>query len=281
MTLNEKIKKLRKARGLTQAELCGDKITRNMLSAIESGKALPSLETLKYIAQGLGVTPAYLLSEDDDTALSERKALIEKLRALLVQKKYAECLSEANLLFDTADDEISYIAAMCCFEIGCNMFWGGSLTSAASYFEQCLALSEQTVYDTRLYKVSSVLYLAVCKNVNAPLLELSEDEYKRNLIALTDIDFYKYLIKDSDFDFGNTQYALHLSAKQKIKERRYADAVSILTELELTKGDYPPNAFLMFGVYSDLEICYKQLFDFENAYRYSSKRISMLEGFGS
>ena len=39
------------------------------------------------------------------------------------------------------------------------------------------------------------------------------------------------------------------------------------------------NSFAVFGIYADLEQCYKQLYDFENAYRYSSKRMSMLEGF--
>jgi hypothetical protein len=45
--------------------------------------------------------------------------------------------------------------------------------------------------------------------------------------------------------------------------------------------EYPHNAYITFGVYSDLEICYKQLFDFENAYRYTSKRLSLIEGFQS
>ena len=34
MTFGEKIKKARKEQGLTQKELAGDRITRNMLSAI-------------------------------------------------------------------------------------------------------------------------------------------------------------------------------------------------------------------------------------------------------
>ena len=41
------------------------------------------------------------------------------------------------------------------------------------------------------------------------------------------------------------------------------------------------NAFVVFGIYSDLEICYKELYNFEKAYLYSTKRMSMLEGFKS
>ena len=65
-SLGEKIKLRRKSLGLTQSELAGNKITRNMLSRIENGAALPSLDTLEHIAIGLKLPVPYLLSEDDD-----------------------------------------------------------------------------------------------------------------------------------------------------------------------------------------------------------------------
>ena len=71
------------------------------------------------------------------------------------------------------------------------------------------------------------------------------------------------------------------AAKNLIKERKYNEAVKILLEIEQKKGEFEYNAYLMFGVYTDLDNCYRHLFDFENAYRYASKRISLLEGFKS
>jgi len=44
-----KVRHLRNSRGLTQKELAGDLISRNMLSMIESGAALPSIESLIHI----------------------------------------------------------------------------------------------------------------------------------------------------------------------------------------------------------------------------------------
>ena len=46
MKIGEKIKKLRTAKLMTQSDLVGNEITRNMLSRIENGAANPSLETI-------------------------------------------------------------------------------------------------------------------------------------------------------------------------------------------------------------------------------------------
>ena len=63
MGLGEQIKKARQARGLSQRQLCGDRITRNMLSLIESGKANPAMDTLQYLSARLGVSVSALLEE--------------------------------------------------------------------------------------------------------------------------------------------------------------------------------------------------------------------------
>ena len=49
MNIGEKIRKLRNGKLMTQAELAGTQITRNMLSQIESGTAMPSLQDRKSV----------------------------------------------------------------------------------------------------------------------------------------------------------------------------------------------------------------------------------------
>ena len=66
MQIGEKIKKLRVAKLMTQSELVGTEITRNMLSRIENGTANPSLETILYIAKRLNVSPGFLLADGND-----------------------------------------------------------------------------------------------------------------------------------------------------------------------------------------------------------------------
>ena len=66
MNIGNKIKSIRTQKGITQAELAGNVITRNMLSQIESGKANPSLSTLIHISDALDVPIEYLVSKDED-----------------------------------------------------------------------------------------------------------------------------------------------------------------------------------------------------------------------
>lgn len=63
MTLGEKIRLARLEAGLSQRQLCGDVITRNMLSQIENGAARPSMDTLGYLAHRLGKSISSFLEE--------------------------------------------------------------------------------------------------------------------------------------------------------------------------------------------------------------------------
>ena len=63
MELGAKIKAARLEAGLSQRQLCGDAITRNMLSQIENGAARPSVSTLTYLAGRLGKSLSYFLEE--------------------------------------------------------------------------------------------------------------------------------------------------------------------------------------------------------------------------
>ena len=49
MELGEKLRQARMEAGLSQRQLCGDVITRNMLSQIENGAARPSMEDRKSV----------------------------------------------------------------------------------------------------------------------------------------------------------------------------------------------------------------------------------------
>ena len=70
-TLGERIRKLRKQQKLTLEALAGKELTKGMLSLIENNKANPSMESLSYIAERLGVEVVELLEEVSTQELRE------------------------------------------------------------------------------------------------------------------------------------------------------------------------------------------------------------------
>ena len=78
-----------------------------------------------------------------------------------------------------------------------------------------------------------------------------------------------------------SEYASHLEAKRLMKERNYIGALQIMKRISEEKAYNEYNAHFMFCLYADIEACAKQILDFETAYKYSSKRLSLIESFKS
>ncbi|WP_075619271.1 helix-turn-helix domain-containing protein [Paenisporosarcina indica] len=74
-----RIRQLRKEQKLTLEALAGKKLTKGMLSLIENGKAQPSMESLSYIAQQLGVETTELMEE---VSQSEKRSVLEEVEKL-------------------------------------------------------------------------------------------------------------------------------------------------------------------------------------------------------
>ena len=70
MNLGEKIKAARLERHMTQKDVVGDYITRNMLSKIENGSATPSVKTLEYLAGALGLPAGYFMNDSTGDELT-------------------------------------------------------------------------------------------------------------------------------------------------------------------------------------------------------------------
>ena len=278
--LGEKIKKLRKDKKLTQKDIAGEKMTRNMISQIENGIASPSLSALKFIADKLEVPPAYLISDDDLLFVYEKNEAMENIYSLLQNKNYQSCIYNIKKLSKT-DNELAYILTVCYFELGKKHIMNGSLLTALKNFQLSEENAKKTVFDTSNILALIPMYSAVAKNIQSPLLELNSDDFKKSLNNFLDYEFFKYLTLDFNFNYTNNSYKSHCVAKTLIKERRYKEAIDILLSIaDKTKGD-EYNAYLIFGVYTDLEYCYKSVLDFEKAYIYSNKRLTLIEAFKS
>ena len=77
MELGSLLKQARLEAGLSQRQLCGEEITRNMLSRIENGSARPSMGTLRYLAARLGKPVSFFLGE---AAVSPNGACLTRAR---------------------------------------------------------------------------------------------------------------------------------------------------------------------------------------------------------
>ena len=278
MTLGQKIKAIRVQKKITQSALAKDQITRNMLSAIENDKAQPSLSTLVYIAKCLGVPPEYLLSDKDDLAFYIKRDKIDSIRFAYQTQKYKYCI---KLIKDIPelDDEMYYLLAVCSAELGISCAKSGAFVSALEYFNAYDEYARKTIYNTDVHRCNILPYRAVSENVNTPLLIFDSEKFLNCRERILDNEFYNYLMRNSVYLYKNQIYRTHLEAKQLIKERKYSDAIAILTELLEKKGDEEYNAYAIFSIYADLDNCFKQLLQFENAYRYAAKRLSMMESF--
>lgn len=106
-SIGEKIKRLRKELGMTQAELAEPEMTKGMLSHIENGHANPSMRNLQYIARKLNKSTAYFLQDDDEDGscrdngyipFAEILKELEDVDDLIRKKKIQEAKEKATRL---------------------------------------------------------------------------------------------------------------------------------------------------------------------------------------
>ncbi len=281
MTLGEKIKALRKERGLTQATLAGEKITRNMLCEIEKGKASPSLDTLSHLADRLGVPAAYLLDETEDAAAYSKRGAMPRIRALYLAEDYAACFRLCESLPGTPDDELALILSHCALAEGKRAFHSGNMETAAVYFQEAARYAKDTIYPTEGVEASAALLSAIANNVASPRREFKENAYRAAACDATDWELFSYMTDDVAYPYTNTLYKSHIEARAHIRERRYRVALPMLVALEAKKGDAEVSAYFLFRLYSDMEVCFREERDFEKAYKYASKRMNLLSAFQS
>ena len=104
--LGQRIKEARLAKKMTQTEVVGSFITRNMLSQIESGTAVPSVKTLTYLAQVLELPPSVLLPDAADD--SADNSVAGQSTSTPVIPEDASSLYRAKEAYLAGDDTAAY-----------------------------------------------------------------------------------------------------------------------------------------------------------------------------
>lgn len=164
--LGKRIKEARLAKKLTQTEVVGSFITRNMLSQIESGTATPSLKTLEYLAGVLDIPMQTLIpdgregSQDfaPDPDADADKLWEAKERYAEGQYYLAADLAEA-LINGKFSDEGCAIAARCYINMAADCEKAGDMSKAAELAQKADDLADRGIYASREIKTGCTLLL--------------------------------------------------------------------------------------------------------------------------
>lgn len=282
MSVGKRIKELRKTKGLTQSDLVGEEITRNMLSRIESDKALPSLPTLLFLSERLGVSPGYLLEEDRALFDDKKARVLPKIKAAYQRGNYKEVLRLYERNLGECDDEVAYLLADASRGYAEELLHKGKMHSAEKTARDGLSFAERTIYASVHLKASLSLLLAILSNIQSPKYEVAALPYHTLRAEALSEDLYRYTLEGAEpYTYESELYQAHANAKKMMAEGRYADALHALELLENRRAEKDFSVFVLFRVYGDLESCHKELRNYEAAYRYSSKRMSLLSAFKS
>ena len=282
MKIGEKIKKLRLEKSMTQSELAGSFITRNMLSLIESGSAQPSLPTVEYLAKRLNVPLGILVSDDNGEYFYRRMNTMENIHKTFKDKNYRICLSLCENLFDSVtDNELTLISAECCLGIAKEEFCDGHLKSAYEMFDHAVEISRSTIYNTLHIEAEATVYCNYMRELSPALYGENIDDTSNIEGAAFGDEFCKYVsivknLDSTDISMINRGiYKSLIDIKLKMQSKQNNDAMHSILNLLNGSEDIPVP--LMYDLFCDLEICCKELGDFKGAYEYSGTKVVMLE----
>ena len=154
--LGRKIREARISKSLTQSEVVGDFITRNMLSQIESGTATPSMKTLEYLSVALSVPMAQLVPSTEHADVTEGLILAKQA---LHEKKYELVLELAGGLAPPFRDEAEAMQARAHLALARILAQTKEFGSAALHARSAAETAQRGVYASREIRSEALLLL--------------------------------------------------------------------------------------------------------------------------
>jgi tetratricopeptide (TPR) repeat protein len=107
ISLGDRVRQLRIARGLTQTDLAGERFSKEYLSQIERGKTRPTAETIEWLAERLGVDSTFLEIGVSSSERERVESVIARAEASIEQAEYAEALEA----LDKLEPDLAAVAA--------------------------------------------------------------------------------------------------------------------------------------------------------------------------
>lgn len=294
MNLGEKIKAARVERHMTQKDVVGDYITRNMLSKIENGSATPSVKTLEYLAGALGLPAGYFMNDSNGDELTPGS--IGAARRHFQAGEYRGCLQvlEGLDMDGGYQDEAQLLLARSKISLSKEAMTDGRYEEAIRLAREALEHNDATIYFSAAFKTEALLLIARCTMELGGNFHVAMDAYQAAYQDQGLGEFYRLTMAEYYIDQGDLDNAkremdaiarlsdatrpayLMLQGRMELKDEQYAQAAQQLEKAEQlarTTG----SRYFMSGLYAMLEQCYREMEDFKKAYHYASMQLQIKE----
>ena len=256
MSLGEKIKAARVGAGLSQRMLCGDRITRNMLSQIENGSAKPSVKTLEYLAGQLGKPVSYFLEEQAVTFPNQHPMADARIALALGD---FEKLREALDRFQEPDavffEERQLLEHLWCVRRAQQAMAEEQKPYAVKLLYRAMELHGVYITGELRYRCRVLLGLAGENTA----LECDEDALLVRAMQAQDPRKKTEILAAAEDKAGAKWNELQAEALFALGQYAQAADCYLLA---------PQNR----ETYSRLEVCYRELGDYQKAYEYACKQ---------
>lgn len=264
MTMGERIRQARLDAGLSQRQLAGEEMTRNMLSALEHDGANPSLGTLRYLSGKLCKPIGYFLGEQQPEL-----AQMDAVRQNYAAGDYRACLDLLETLAEPAfQPERALLRVLCLLELAEQARQEGRIPYSGVLLSQCReALGDCPYLHQELHRQ----WLIASARIAPPgqraslLAQIPQEEELLFLRAQAALDTgdgkgaLALLAPVSDSQQPTVQY---LMGQAYFEMQEYAKAADCLHRAE---ESFPEETT------QKLEICYREMGDYKMAYYYAKK----------
>lgn len=265
MTLGQLIRAARLEAGLSQRQLAGGEITRNMLSALERDGANPSVSTLKYLSDKLCKPISYFFGEE--TPEIPEASEMTQARAALQSGDFQRCLRLLNGLDgEEFRQERLLLEALATMSLARKALADKRQPYASELLAQTLRAGEECLYFTESLRREWLILSA--RAARRP------SERSALVSRLPAGDEELLLRARTALEDGNQSRALRLL---EAVENRSCEWNHLRGELHFSAHEYAAAAQCYHRaepeIDSDhrLEICYRELGDYKMAYFYATK----------
>ena len=264
MELGEKLRQARLDANLSQRALCGEEITRNMLSRIENGVARPSMKTLQYLAARLGKPVSYFLEET--AVVSPNQKIMDAARRLYDAGEFSqasEVLEKYQSPDEVYDREKDLLWVLIRLELAEAALNQGRTQYARKILEQTPVDIPYCSEELQRRKLLLLGEIPGSPRVAHQLPTLDEELLLRSEDALRQGNPQRSArLLDAAQDQSAPRWLL-LRGETYLALNAYQDAAFCLHQAEET---FPE------AVTPKLERCYRELGDYKQAYFYACKQ---------